>query len=569
MIKLIRNFVQAKTREWENKNTEQEMISKVVGQTKANLDESNGIVGRSDVDGFQRIVNPQDTEKGHVHGEQQNMIRQSRKMYRYDPHARALIQSMVNYIIGKGFDVKPKSDDNGVKFVWGEFWNSERSNMSKKRFELITRLFRDGEVFLQFFSKNEKEVETGLTTCRFKDPLLCKNPFDKQASNSFSGSIEKIRNGIEINPEDIEEVVAYWFERRDKTGAFDKIEAEDMVHSKIFADSDQRRGETFLQTIMPMIANYNNWLDNRIILNRMRTAIVLIKKITGTTTELNAAKGNLGPQDQRGKTVIQGGKILIANAGVDYKMESPNINAADVADDGRVMKLAMVAGTNMPEWMLGDASNANFASSLIAESPFVKAIEYWQIFIEGIIKEIYKKVITNAVKAGKLTPPNDDEFMRKIFKKGNLTEAEEEELAQGTLESPSDIFFGCDVQWPEIIHRDFKEQVEGLGMARLNGWIADDTASAALGYDYDEEVRKQRKIDENSKKNGNPLAGIEDPAGVDDGDMEKEIDDVLNQIGDLSDEERKMILSADNSTEVANLLLARKNAVAVPAQGEE
>ncbi len=72
-------------------------------------------------------------------------------------------------------------------------------------------------------------------------------------------------------------------------------------------------------------------------------------------------------------------------------------------------------------------------------------------------------------------------------------------------ESELELFFGCDVEWPEIIHRDPKEQTDALVMARNEGWISDKTASEKLGFDYAEEVRKQQQIEEQADKEGNPL----------------------------------------------------------------
>jgi len=576
MIEWIRNTIKAKTLEARNKANEQIIL----GEAMTRIAKESGIVNeRPDSDGFQRIVKPQDREKGHVSGDQREMIRQARKMYRFDPHARGILQTMVNYIVGKGFDIKPKSQDPKINYIWWEFWNNPRSNMQLKRFEMILRFFRDGDCFLEFFSKGDKGIETGNTTVRFVDPLLVKNPADGK-NGSVKGSVEIIRNGIEINPNDIEEVVAYHAENREFPGQFRRILAENMVHMKALADSDQRRGETFLQTIMPLIAHYNNWLENRIILNRMRTAIVMIKKVSGTSTELNQLKGNMGPMNSSGQTVVKAGKMLIANDGVDYKMESPNINAQDVAEDGRNIKLAMSAGTNLPEYIFGDASNANFSSSLIAESPFVKAIEYWQIIVELYLKQVYRKVIENAVKAGKLTPPDDAEYFRKLFKGGDLEEAEivaptddekeddeadadaepkldaddnpianpngdpkakgkqddmggdeedEDSELTGKAEPPSEIFYGCDIQWPEIVHREMKAQTDALMVARTNGWIADSTAAAALGYDYAEEVRKQAKIEEDAEEKPNPLlkgSGMPDPLAGDEGEMDAEMGDI-------------------------------------------
>jgi hypothetical protein len=62
-------------------------------------------------------------------------------------------------------------------------------------------------------------------------------------------------------------------------------------------------------------------------------------------------------------------------------------------------------------------------------------------------------------------------------------------------------------------------------VARTNGWIADPTCSNVLGYDYNEEVRKQKQAKDNAEVAGNPLMGI-DPESEED-DMKEEEDDLM------------------------------------------
>src|SRR5207302_1611450 len=116
-----------------------------------------------------------------------------------------------------------------------------------------------------------------------------------------------------------------------------------------------------------------------------RTAIVMIKEVTGTPTEVSNMSKTLPlatrqvANETKSKN-FRGGTIITAGPGVKYRIESPNINANDVKEDGRNIMLAMAAGMNMPEYIFGDASNANYASTMIAESPFVKMIQFFQVF---------------------------------------------------------------------------------------------------------------------------------------------------------------------------------------------
>jgi hypothetical protein len=248
----------------------------------------------------------------------------------------------------------------------------------------------------------------------------------------------------------------------------------------------------------------------------------------------------------------------------------------------------MAAGTNLHEYVFGDASNANYASTLIAESPFVKAIEWWQIFFEQVFAGIYRRVIDNAVSASVLEAPNEDEFIAKLKTVRELGEQEEvpptngteppaegedekeppedpkkaaleELMPNGKLESPSEIFFGCDMTWPEIIHRDFKTQVEGLVMARDAGWVSDQTATSAIGYDYAEEVRKQNAIEAEAEEGENTLLG----KPSDEETMSSEFNSIMKT---LTPEERDRVFNG-SPEEVQALVKAK--AAAIRMNGEE
>jgi len=573
MIGVIKNYFASKAKEVEANLAEaQARIVESTAMEKMITEASNIVYDRPDADGFFRLKSTTDEEKGHLQTTHLEMIRKAREFSRWEPNAKGALQTMVNYVMGKGVTITPKSDDPMVWHVWREFWTAPRNRMESKQFEIINRTFRDGEIFIEFFDKDDDGKATGKTTIRFVDPLLVRNPGeDESPPKDFNTSIT--RAGIEHDPNDVERVMRYWVKSSDGTGNFRSIEADRMIHIKINADSDQKRGESFLMVIMRMLTQYKQWLDNRIILNKMRTAIVMIKKVSGTPSQVQQMASTFKtvenqPAGWNKKQNIRGGSTIVAGPGVDYKMESPNINASDVADDGRNIKLNMAAGTNLPEYIFGDVSNANYASSLIAESPFVKSIEYWQTSFEYWFKRIYAIVIENAVEAGTLTPPDDKEFMRRLKKVNDLQEQEDEDgltpkekelkdlMPNGKLETPREVFFGCDLQWGEIIHRDQKAHTEALVLARTAGWVSDPTASASLGWDIAEESRKQNTIELEAERVGNKLLGIkskEDRETTDEDDLDAEAGDIVNS---MSDDEKKEMLNK-NPQDIAQLLIDR------------
>ncbi len=582
MIGLLKSLYRRKVLELENLVKAEEVKGAFLTEASAANDL---VVDRPDTtNGWTRRYQVNDWEKGHIQANQLEVVRKAREFDRWDSHAHGILGNMVNYIMGKGLTFQPKSKDPMVWYIWREFSTADRNKWTIKQFEIIRRTFRDGEVFMRLFNKDDEGKPTGKTTVRFLDPLLIRHPTDTAGGSKDDAPFESIKNGVVTDPEDVEDVKAYQLmDRADRT-TFTTIPADEVIHMKINADSDQKRGEPGLQTLLKYFRHYEQWLENRIILNKMRTAIVMIKEVTGTPTEvanmaatLPIASRQVGNETK--KTNFRGGTVITAGPGVKYRIESPNINASDVKEDGRNIILAMAAGMNMPEYLFGDASNANYASTMIAESPFVKMIEFFQVFFEFHFQRLYKAVIQNAVNGGLLEAPNDDEFIEKLKSIRTLAEAIptpqpgedppelspkeaaiKELMPDGKMVTPTEIFFGADITWPEIIHREILQQAQALAVERQNGWVSDPTAASALGYDYGEEVRKQRQVEEDAEIDNNPLLSV--GGGGDSEDMAAEMNGIMSQ---MTPEDKQTILKSTDPKEIHSVMSKYHGNGAVPA----
>ncbi len=235
--------------------------------------------------------------------------------------------------------------------------------------------------------------------------------------------------------------------------------------------------------------------------------------------------------------------------------------------------------------MFGDASNANYASSLVAESPTVKEVEFHQTMLEGFWKEMFRRVIKTAVDAGKLQEPAEEDIFAK-YPNGaqELTEDasankpagpgeedgadnagdESKESPDADAEETNDyqetereIFYGCDIEWASIVHRDPQQEAAALSTYRSMGWISDDTAASKIGLDYNEEVRKQKKIEEAAKVSGNPLLGIGNPDDMNESgqiQQDKEEQDAMSM---FSDDEKTQIMQTTDPMAIGKILLGK------------
>lgn len=338
----------------------------------------------------------------------QEMLESAQRLYYTNPHARAIVRNLVKFVLGKGPSITfdQKKYKKKVREIWDDF--VVRNRVSKKEKEWATRLFRDGEFFLRKFI----DGTDGGMKIRFIRAGAIANPKDR----TFDGKTENVTFGIGTDPDDVEEVINYY--QIDSTGNLKVvIPADEVIHEKIHADSDQKRGLSTLVVCAKRIKQYDDWLEDRIALNKIRSAIALIRKVPGSAQTVKKIRDeNLSDdlsETRKKQKAFQRATVITASQGIEYEMLSPNINATDVKDDGRALLLSIAAAVGFPEMLLtADYANSNYSSSLIAQNPFVREIEEWQDFFREFYERLVADVLQAKIDAGQL--PDDTEKMCRV-----------------------------------------------------------------------------------------------------------------------------------------------------------
>ena len=322
--------------------------------------------------------------------------KRSYRAWRLDPHGRGILRNLLRFVVGRELtldfgDTKRGVWANGVpggevsetgkeddrlltRLVWDEF---SRRNAWKLRIkELVRRTFRDGDMFLRRF------VRDGHVAVRFIEPDAVATPTNKTGgavqdtdipleawplTSDDVGKKTRIIDGVEVLASDVETVVAYHVRQGDVSAVdnFERVPAKDVIHLKCSADLNDARGVPFLEPILKKLSQYDTWEEYRIILNKIRTSIALVRKIEGGTAaqaqaiiagRQPAPGAPLGrdPQTTSGRreAAFRPGTILTPSAGVSYDFISPRLDARDASEDGRKLLLTIAVGAGMPEMLV-------------------------------------------------------------------------------------------------------------------------------------------------------------------------------------------------------------------------
>ncbi|WP_437230072.1 phage portal protein [Planctomicrobium sp. SH661] len=393
-----------------------------------------------------------------------SILERARKASRENPYAVNILRLLEAYVAGPGLKLSHQPDEDEVENpvikdlvrlsdnLWEEFLIGNCRHYSFR--EHARRTWRDGEAFLRKFPG-----ESWPPAVRFVDPECIAADADHPGSQ-----------GILTLPEDVEHPVAYLkFHRSGDERTLERVPAEEMLQTRIGVDSNEKRGVSVLASLLDALDSYTRWMDTEMMARKLQSSIVLWRKVQGSPQMAEGAADQAGyysgvHRDSR-RERFSPGTILTTNHGTDIQFLQPNTNFGDAVPLGRMLLLSVAAGAGLPEFMLtADASNANFASTMVAEGPAVKYFQSEQEFFAREFTRLWRWVMDDAVAMGLL---------------------------------PEDFFDLIDVRWtfPQLINRDRSK--ERLADVRLidSGVLSRSEVARRDGVDPSV-MRAERKFEE-------------------------------------------------------------------------
>lgn len=455
----------------------------------------NGVAGIAEsyrdkqTDGPWDKIGDLDKDKELTSEERSILLKNSRDRYFQTPEGRSLIESAKHYVIGTGIVYTADDENPIVQEKLDEFWNHPKNIMELRQKEIVTRGLRDGEVFIRFF----KEAGTGMTYVRCIEP-------------------EQIQE-IKTKPNDAEDIISYirkWVPKGLYKEETEMISANEIVHIKLGADLNMARGRPYLEPIIKRLIQLEQFIEGRVRKNRIASGFILEKilkgpgatsdKVSSVTGDMDDAKVDSGSNQTASKKMPKFGSVVVHNEAIEYKWCNPEIRADDSSEDARLIKLSICAGVNAPEYLLSDASNANYSSTMVAENPYVRSMEDFQDTFKEYFRIIFTKVIETLM-AARAIPKMSTETVVKEKRIGKyipkigikLLQKLREAIVDKEVTEPIKTKTSVTIDFPQMIHKELKADTEALQIHGAMGWASNRTLAGKFGYDYDEEVKEMDK----------------------------------------------------------------------------
>jgi capsid protein len=309
-------------------------------------------------------------------------------------------ENRISYIVGPGHSYRaavckgmdaPADVPMQVQKLLERFEQENRWQLRQQ--EIVRRVDRDGEAFLRFFVDSRGE-----TRIRFIEPDQVVTP--TQLANDVSASF-----GIQTDPHDVETVLGYYVD-----GEF--VDANGVQLRRANVDFNVKRGLPLYTPVRKNLRRAEKLLRNMSIVAEIQSAIALIRKHRGASrsgieqfvadsADATATSGSSGRA--RHYTQYGPGTILDAPFGLEYDFPTRGLDASNYVAILQAELRAIAARLVMPEFMFtSDASNSNYASTMVAEGPAMKMFERLQAGMIEQDRAVMWRVVENAVAAGRL-----------------------------------------------------------------------------------------------------------------------------------------------------------------------
>jgi hypothetical protein len=391
------------------------------------------------------------------------------------------LDALANYVLAGGFTFTVRSEFEQPQLVTAaqrvidEFLDENDFSGSLDR-ELHHRSREDGEAFVALEARADGGVRASLL-----EPEQISQPASAMPLEDWLGVEGEIRSswtfGIHTREGRPDDPLGYHVIFDARGNEWDYFPASSVQHIKRNVPRNAKRGVSDFHAIQGDLEREAALRRNTIQGAALQAAVAwILQAPPGATRSQIQGIGGGDSAANCERTLPHGlgtqnvshyppGTVLRPSAGLEYKPgpmgseRNPNF----VLVGQYVLRLIGVRWS-MPEYLIsGDASNSNHASTLVAESPFVKAREADQQFYRRHWHELIWKVLLHAWRAGR-------------FARLGVSWETFERLLEVKVDVPS------------VATRDPLKLAETQETQIRLGLLSRRTAAAQAGFDYDAEV---------------------------------------------------------------------------------
>jgi hypothetical protein len=280
------------------------------------------------------------------------------RAWRVNPIARRIVEIKTSFTIGRGVEIKCE-DIETLKFL-NEWWNDPLNNFQKNVKRWKDEDIRTGNLFLLFTVQSN-----GMTHVR-------------------AVPAEKIEN-IQTAENDVEQEIAFETEPMNPVyPAYDSQTEQNsfMLHFASNQPIGTPWGEPTLAPLLVWIGRFSTWLEDRVRLNKFRTAFMYVVQGQYKTEGEKKAR-----QNYLNTNPPKSGTVLVTDPTEQWGIMSAQLDSFDAGQDGLAIKKMIAAGVGFPMHWLAEPESSTRTTAEAAGTPTFRTLEEeQQAFFSMLIK---------------------------------------------------------------------------------------------------------------------------------------------------------------------------------------
>ncbi len=327
------------------------------------------------------------------------------KAWRINPLARRIVSLTSDYVLGSG--VRLLSDIPWVQSLLDEFW--ALNNMGQRCYAWCDELTRCGELFAVL----QTDQTSGMTFVRAVPAVRI------DRIETACGDLER---ELRFHETGTGELDGRWWQAEEMQGSG----SAGMRHYAINRPVGCVRGDGDLTPILSWLARYQEWLQNRVRLNKYKTAFLWDVTITGRP----GLGDTLRKKRFRYKSPPEAGSIVVHDDAEQWSAVSPKLEAWDAKDDGKAIRLMVAAGAGIPLHFLSEGESATRATAQEMGDPTFRHYYRRQLYFGWMLKDLGERVVRRANAAGRGRSVED---LKLSVQFPDVTKADNQVMAQSAL----------------------------------------------------------------------------------------------------------------------------------------
>ena len=161
-----------------------------------------------------------------------------------------------------------------------------------------------------------------------------------------------------------------------------------MLHYAVNRLAGMKWGEPDIAPLLPWLARYASWLEDRVRLNRFRQAFLYI--VTG---KFNNEAEKTARQKEINANPPMPGSVLVTDATETWSVIQPQMDSFEANADGLALKKFIAGGMGYPLHWLAEPESSTRTTAEAAGTPTFKSLEERQKMFLSMLKEILEVVI--------------------------------------------------------------------------------------------------------------------------------------------------------------------------------